>query len=829
MSPRFALGLAALLQIGGVPSPDWSRPRDLPSLVVRWQRLQGACAVRPSGDVILALEPGKIVALDARRGTALWEHSIDTAECPYWWQRPIQVVVGLVAVAVNDHLYVVDAATGQRRHDVPLGGRLSHTWGPPLLVSVDTKDRDTLLSIDVATGQIVGRYDVEGSLYSLAHDAALVLVLTEPDRVTALRLPELVPRWTVPGFSGVALLGDDLVVGRTAEGDREVVHRVALASGRVRERLFQRSPQATSFRPQRWDLEFVESQDHGSTAVRRLRPSDGTLEWTSVLPAAVGAWSLAGNTLVLNCETRGRGVLARLEWRTGRLIANAYGLRDVIDITPAGEDGLALLTRSGIVVVSNELGPPESTTVKADDDVRRILATPVKMWPEAQELLGELEQLGPEALPVLAESVRRENGWALILAAWRLADADYRPAAGALASRLTREDASATRGEVDVALVDALARLGSDRETGALVRLLDDPSRDDAVRFRASLALVSIGSPDAIAAVDRSLTARRTNRRPGWLAPSAQSYRHLVGRPVDATARERALEREDLEEFSRLGSASSAGRADLPSGDSAVVFRDDRLGRKADLWLEEFDREGRSKGPATFLGVTTPGAPCEYDPCPIRVASGDGRVIISRADENAVPLSVDLAVARQDADQDGLTDLVERRLGTDLARVDSDGDGMGDAVDPVPNAAAAAADTERDQITSEILEQFHLFDASSHGLAVLVGGFAPGQTGRAGPTLVLDRERAGPFKEKNGLDALPLITVDPIDATAGPAGPIAAYTHAGARPGPPLGASDRAYTLTVYVGPLHAVGYQVIVRQHAGRWRIRHFAQAWIS
>ncbi|MEP6756686.1 MAG: hypothetical protein ABJA67_14365, partial [Chthonomonadales bacterium] len=39
----------------------------------------------------------------------------------------------------------------------------------------------------------------------------------------------------------------------------------------------------------------------------------------------------------------------------------------------------------------------------------------------------------------------------------------------------------------------------------------------------------------------------------------------------------------------------------------------------------------------------------------------------------------------KDSDGDGLTDLVELRLGTDPFKADTDGDGVGDATDPCPN------------------------------------------------------------------------------------------------------------------------------------------------
>jgi hypothetical protein len=50
-------------------------------------------------------------------------------------------------------------------------------------------------------------------------------------------------------------------------------------------------------------------------------------------------------------------------------------------------------------------------------------------------------------------------------------------------------------------------------------------------------------------------------------------------------------------------------------------------------------------------------------------------------------LAFDVEKLRKDTDGDGLTDLVEERVGTDASKPDTDGDGMSDLVDPVPLVA----------------------------------------------------------------------------------------------------------------------------------------------
>lgn len=59
----------------------------------------------------------------------------------------------------------------------------------------------------------------------------------------------------------------------------------------------------------------------------------------------------------------------------------------------------------------------------------------------------------------------------------------------------------------------------------------------------------------------------------------------------------------------------------------------------------------------------------------------------------------------KDSDKDGLTDLVEARLGTNPNKADTDGDGLNDSVDPCPNAAPRALD-DREKIIAAAVEAY---------------------------------------------------------------------------------------------------------------------------
>ncbi len=86
----------------------------------------------------------------------------------------------------------------------------------------------------------------------------------------------------------------------------------------------------------------------------------------------------------------------------------------------------------------------------------------------------------------------------------------------------------------------------------------------------------------------------------------------------------------------------------------------------------------------------------------------------------------DDASIRKDTDGDGLTDLVELRLGTDPNRRDTDGDGVPDALDPCPNAASRALNDDEKIVAACVEARF--FGLTDESPAVLtVAGVKPFQ------------------------------------------------------------------------------------------------------
>lgn len=104
------------------------------------------------------------------------------------------------------------------------------------------------------------------------------------------------------------------------------------------------------------------------------------------------------------------------------------------------------------------------------------------------------------------------------------------------------------------------------------------------------------------------------------------------------------------------------------------------LGNSGDLYMQQKSVSGWNE--PIFLGVSTgrtfsSQAPKEYKGVGINKLVESEWVKMFPADTSIV----------KDADADGLTDLVEARLGTNPNKADMDGDGLKDAVDPCPTAA----------------------------------------------------------------------------------------------------------------------------------------------
>ncbi|HEV7519370.1 MAG TPA: hypothetical protein VGR07_24025, partial [Thermoanaerobaculia bacterium] len=565
-----------------------------------------------------------------------------------------------------------------------------------------------------------------------------------------------------------------------------------------------------------WEIQSLRGEGEGSELLRRNDPESGKAVWTRELPCRVEAVARDKDTLYASCgRGGGRGVLAILSWANGEIRQLAYGLPRGHLFLLAGDLVVAAGANNEVAAFSTtEVGPPE-LGLSVDAEVRRILLdtrgddTPLARGEWIADRLKELEPLGPAAHPAIVRLLPRLGPTSMVAAAAALAAGGFRAGAPALARQLAGkleepQPAPGLEGwNPAFALLRALAQLGGDAEVPAVATLLDRRDRPGAVRREALATLVALRSPAAERAVRAFLAARPLPPRSPWNPPTAP--------------------------------AGSLG-ADLPGGGRLLLFRNGYLGSPDDLWVTRMDRAGRPAGPARFTGRRLPEA-AEGEPLRARVAGegGDRVEVLDGAGRKVAAFH--LAEIARDSDGDGLTDLVERRLGLDPAKADTDGDGLPDAADPAPNARLRAPVNDEQEIAAALFRQFFALDEDGSPLphppeiAVVVSDSALEWRGRRDLTITLDGREAERFVAETG-GGVPLLSIRPGE-------PAVVTPISGDPPGalaPP--ASDEAvYTLSVDRGPLHAtVLYRVVVRNlnaaqpgGAHLWAIRYLRPVWIG
>jgi len=207
----------------------------------------------------------------------------------------------------------------------------------------------------------------------------------------------------------------------------------------------------------------------------------------------------------------------------------------------------------------------------------------------------------------------------------------------------------------------AVAHASHPQAVAFLLKALRDPKAPPAWREAAFRHLAGTGGSAGVQAVRAARPIRR--RQKPW-------YERVL--PDEADPEQRVSQKTD-----------SRGRTWL-------LFHSGILGNYSDLFIVQ--KTGASAwGRPLFTDVWTERtfrnpAPTAFHGVPLaKLLAGEW-----------LRLFPDDPTLRKDTDGDGLTDLVEARLGTDPKRVDTDGDGVPDAVDPCPCAAPRPlGDTEK--------------------------------------------------------------------------------------------------------------------------------------
>ncbi len=209
-----------------------------------------------------------------------------------------------------------------------------------------------------------------------------------------------------------------------------------------------------------------------------------------------------------------------------------------------------------------------------------------------------------------------------------------------------------------------------------------------------------------------------------------KAFRHLAGTGGSAglqavqAARTivRSAHRRHLPWYARLDPAQVESNAKLgiktdAKGRTWMLFHSAILGNYGDLFIVE--KQSKLWGRPLFTGAWTERTFIQEAPKTFR-----GIPLKKLVATEWIRLFPDDAAIRKDTDGDGLTDLVEARLGTDPNKADTDGDGVGDAADSCPNAAPRPQG-DGEKIIAACIEARFFEEAWDAPAILTVEGIAP--------------------------------------------------------------------------------------------------------
>lgn len=344
-----------------------------------------------------------------------------------------------------------------------------------------------------------------------------------------------------------------------------------------------------------------------------------------------------------------------------------------------------------------------------------------------------------------------------------------------------------------------IAQSSDPRAVAYMVRVLRDPKADDAQRFEAYVNLARTGGEEGVRAV------------------LAERHKRTLLKP---------LEERVVEGF--LG-AGEFGKKMKPLGEKADaqgrtwgLLQSGVLGSAGDLWLAE-KVNGKWVRPL-FTGVSTEGVSRWAKPAPPE-PTFSGKTAKQLSDGAWFTTLVGNAELAKDSDGDGLTDIAEKRLGTDPKKPDTDGDGDSDAVDPWPNAASRELSDTEQAVAAAFEARYHFGASVGPGLFNAPKGMKPFEmVGRSGPMLWV-AEGQQPW-------ALPLQQCYEQGVAF-----IGVYGGTEDDTKPPGDAAVRwnkdrteaSLTISTYFGGLNGTGYSATVRKIGNEWVVVAMRMAYVS
>lgn len=337
-----------------------------------------------------------------------------------------------------------------------------------------------------------------------------------------------------------------------------------------------------------------------------------------------------------------------------------------------------------------------------------------------------------------------------------------------------------------------IANSSDPRAVAFMLRQLRDPKGDGTQRFEAYVNLPRTGGEAGRDAV-RELRAKRT-----LLPPLAERVLKGYLHAGEYGAKPKLI----------------AEKTDA-QGQAWGLMESGVIGSHGDLWLVR-KANGEWTEPL-FTGVSSAGVSRWAKGAKEPTVGGKTGPQLVKADW--LGILADNPEIRRDADGDGLTDLVEKRLETDPKRVDTDGDGDSDAVDPWPNAAVGAQTEEQKVLAAVFDARYFLNMGQGPALVYLPKGMKRFEMpGRAGVSIWADGENDNWSR--------------PLEQCYDQGVGMVNFTGAREKKELITWSKDRktaSLGIRIYYGGLNGTGYDAIVQKFGDEWFVVSLRMAYIS
>jgi hypothetical protein len=809
------------------PAPDRATlPRDLKALggmIPRWAADGGPWAALGEAHVFQLLpRAGQLRALALASGREVWRVPVYGVEDP---ALPPRFAAGRVILPTAGGLWAANAEDAEEAWRWPGAVEALAGEDPLLVLGTPPGEGRQLLALDPATGAPRWAMPCAApcALLDAVGDAALVLAT--PGRVHRVEAGAV--RLAVEGEVVQArLLGDGVAL--TDGSEVKVVGPAGPRFARPMAAAALTVVQGLLLVTDAEDLVFLDPRSGADRARIHLDPALAQhllLSETRRFPE--------GELLVPTSPLFGAAAAYLLIRDDGTLRAVRYGLPDLVGLEARG--ALALYRGEGGVVLSGtrRRGAPVRHYETVEEDLAERLATlatpPTTAAVAAAQARARawLGRLGREvtAEPLHAAVAKAGPGalWGLLPALSPEAPEDREVLAQALlrvavtetdlpVAQARRVALSALAEDLPEALLPVLEREaprwltaapaeGFELREAPLDELLWRVPEEPGARARA-LAVVTRATVGLVV----EAAARRGRAGPllERLAPVQDALRAPVPCPWPASLRAGPSPRPH-----RCPLTAPPPGAHFAPDAAAAAWRAAGAGDRDDVWL--MTRRGARWSAPLLTGLTASAEQLRG------LAPGDGGGWRLEGGP-ALPAVAELA---RDQDKDGLTDLLERRLGTDPRRADSDGDGAPDPTDGSPACAATPAD-EAEALRRQVALQVAGLTPSPHGAwqdlspRCLPLGLA------GGPLLRLP----APPERSLGHPGLSQLTVEVLEGEA-QAEALREAQASGQLRGDPTDAVVIQYT--VRHGPLDGFGATVIFTRGPEGWRPVAEVRRWIS